>query len=862
MKLMLELALRRFPINGSMPFRANCFSPLHMWLFLASTVPLVAQPALTGSVETQLRLKQLQSTASVLHIAAHPDDEATGMLAYFSRGLGLRTGYLSLTRGEGGQNLIGTEQGALLGLIRTQELLEARRVDGAQQFFTRAIDFGYSKTPEEALRFWGKDAVLGDVVWAIRSFQPDIIVTRFQGNQDDGHGHHQASAILAREAFDAAADPKRYPEQLKWVKPWQAKRLVWLEFNRGNTKPAENIPGRVKADLGDFNALIGASYEEIAGFSRSLHRSQGMGSGQRKGAAESAFRAVAGAMATQSVLDGVAVRWSDVKGGSEIGTALDAIAREFRPAEPWKSIPGLIGVRRLLARMDSDLARRKLAEADELIARCAGLWLDASASTWNAVPGSKVNVTVSALNRSPAAVRLESIDMDGRNLGVAAKDLANNRGYSQKLEWGIDKSAPVTQPYWLRENPDGWLYRVPDPKLIGIADPLPSYVAKFRLTVEGEPIVLERPLIHRWVDKVYGELTRPFLVTPPVSVSVVGEAQVFPNEKGRAIVARVESLAPSAQGTVELQTPSGWKVEPASAPFTLTAKGQQVSLTFQVTPPPGESRGSVRAVARIAEDSAASVDRRLEVIEYPHITTQTSFLQAAVPVARANIRVTAKRIGYIEGAGDLVPESLRQLGLEVEMLDADALARGDLSRFDAIVAGVRAFNTRADLRANRGRLLGYVQGGGTFIVQYNTVDPVFLAGDNSLVANIGPYPLKLARDRVSEEDAEMRILQPDHALLNQPNKITAKDFEGWVQERGLYYAGEWAPQYTPLFSAQDRGEKPLEGGTLVAKYGQGTFIYTGLSWFRQLPAGVPGAYRLFANFLSASKTGAANLPSR
>jgi LmbE family N-acetylglucosaminyl deacetylase len=861
MKLTPEHASRRFLNIGSMPFSANCFSPLLLWIVLV-VVPLGAQPALTGSVDLQLRLKQLQTTGSVLHIAAHPDDEATGMLAYFSRGLGVRTGYLSLTRGEGGQNLIGTEQGALLGLIRTQELLEARRVDGAQQFFTRAIDFGYSKTPEEALRFWGKEAVLGDVVWTIRSFQPDVIVTRFQGTQDDGHGQHQASAILAREAFDAAADPKRFPEQLKWVKPWQAKRLVWLEFNRGNAKPAEGTPGRVRFDLGEFNPLIGNSYEEIAGFSRSLHRSQGMGSGQRKGAAENAFRAVAGEMAKDSVLDGVAVRWSDVKGGGEIGTAVDAIVREFRPAEPHLSIPGLIGVRQLLAKMDSDLARRKLVDVDELIARCAGLWLDANVSSWNAVPDAKIAVTVSAVNRSPAAVRLEAVEMGGKSLAVAPQALANNRVYSQKVEWAIEKNAPLTQPYWLQDAPQGWLYRVPDDRLIGIADPLPSFVAKFRLSVNGEPITLERPLIHRWVDKVYGELTRPFLVTPAVSVSIAGEAQVFPDGKSRTIAVNVTGLVGGARGFVELSAPRGWGVEPLTVPFNLGPKGQQISASFQVTPPAADSRGSLRATVRMVSAGNEALEGRLNTIEYPHITTQTSFSPASVPIARADIQVSAKRIGYIEGAGDLVPDSLRQLGLEVEMLDADTLARGELSRFDAIVAGVRAFNTRPDLRANRGRLLAYVQAGGTFLVQYNTVDPSFLAGDNSQVANIGPYPMKLTRDRVAEEDAEMRILKPDHPLLNRPNKITPKDFEGWVQERGLYFAADWAPQYVPLFSANDRGEKPLEGGTLVAKYGQGTFIYTGLSWFRQLPAGVPGAYRLIANFLSASKTSSPEGPTR
>jgi LmbE family N-acetylglucosaminyl deacetylase len=792
---------------------------------------------LAGAARTRLAVERLNVLGSLLMIGAHPDDENTALLAYFARGRHMRTAYLALTRGEGGQNLIGSEQGALLGVIRTQELLAARRIDGAEQYFTRAIDFGFSKSAEETLSLWGRERILGDVVWVIRRFQPDVIVLCSSPTGSGGHGHHQASGILGQEAFAAAADPKRFPEQLRWVEPWQAKRLVQQMYRGG----AGEVAGAVGVDTGEYNAWLGHSYAEIAGMSRSMHRSQGFGAAERRGAQRNFLVHVAGEPAAKDVFDGIDTSWNRAPGGAEAGRLLAEAARTLDAEQPEEIIPLLAKARPLVARLKHPWATRKLVELDEAIALCAGLWLDAAADRQTAVPGSKLTVRATVLNRSRAGLRLEEVELapGDRSLTVAARkgadgdtELRYNQPETRELSWKVPPEQAYSEPFWLAEPAGGFTYNIPDQKLVGEAENPPVLAARFRVRYGEETLELVRPVLYRYVDRVEGEQTRPPAIVPPASVRLPVEAYVFASGAPRRIEVEVRSNVAGAAGEVRLELPRQWSAEPAARPFQLAEAGEQATATFEVTPPAASGTGVVQAVA--------------------HLTSppQTRQPRARAGLTRVAVQTLARRVGYVMGAGDEVPDVLRQIGCEVRLLEAEDLARGDLSRFDAIVAGVRAYNVRADLRANQARLLEWVQRGGTLVVQYNVAD---FGGAQSL-GRLGPYPLRLGRDRVTREDAPVTFPNPDSPLLKTPNPITAADFEGWVQERGLYFAAEWDPRYQSLLESHDPGEPPRPGGTLYTGYGDGAYVFTAYAWFRQLPAGVPGGLRLFANLLSAGQT--------
>jgi LmbE family N-acetylglucosaminyl deacetylase len=794
---------------------------------------LRAQRELSGAAAEKLALEKLNVTGSVLMVAAHPDDENTALLAYFARGRKLRTGYLSLTRGEGGQNLIGPQQGDALGVIRTQELLAARRIDGAEQFFTRAIDFGFTKTAAETFDKWGHDKILSDVVWVVRRFQPEVIILRFSGTPRDGHGQHQASAILGKEAYFAAADPARFPEQLKWVKPWQAKRLMWNTFGFTKEQEAETakLPNKVEVDLGDYDPVLGYSYGEIAGASRSMHRSQGMGAPERKGTQKNFLQTIAGDPAKKDAFDGIDLTWDSIPGSAEVSRLLAEANRTFDLEHPEKTVPLLLKAEPLMAALHRPVAERKHRELLDAIALCAGL------------------------NRENLPVTLESVSMDGiahcPEAKASGKPLPGNAPETVSLSVTIPADQPYSQPYWLRYPKQGETYTVPDQTEIGLAENPPLFQAHFKIRMEGQELAFMRPAVYRYIDRVQGELMRPIVVEPPVAVEMPSQAIIFPTPSGKTVPVQVTANAAAQSGVIRLEAPTGWSVTPDSREFHLTEAGTEAVVAFHVTPPSSDAKGTLRATAKV-DDHLINVGT--EVLSFPHIPAQTLFPPASINIARADIRTLAKRVGYVMGAGDEEPEALRQIGIEVSLLAPDDLARGDLSRFDAVVTGVRAYNTRADLRANHERLLDYVSQGGTLVVQYNVLEGGFTAGDPTILAHIGPYSLKTGRDRVTVEEAPVVFPTPDSPLLREPNKITEKDFEGWVQERGLYFASEWDSRYKPLFEMHDPGEKPMLGGTLYTKYGKGAYVFTPLSWFRELPAGVPGAFRVFANLLSAGKT--------
>ena len=817
---------------------------------------VLAQRSFSGAAETKQSLDKLNVVGSALMIAAHPDDENTGVVAYLARGKKVRMAYLSLNRGEGGQNLIGPEQGVDIGLIRTQELLAARRIDGGEQFFTRMIDFGFSKNAKETMDKWGRENVLRDVVWVIRKYKPDVIIRRFSGTTQDGHGHHQTSAIIADEAFEAAADAKRFPEQLKHVSVWQAKRLVWNSFGGrpGTEAPTGKQPLRVSMEVGDYDPYLGYSYGEIAGWSRSQHKSQAMGAAERKGPQLNYFTTIKGEAPKTDLWDGIDTTWNRVPGAAKIGELLAKAASEFNASKPTAVLPHLLEARRLLAPRTDHYSVLKRKDLDEAIAMVAGIWTELQAEKYLAIQGKTAKLTIAAIQRNDSEVTLQSASFSGvkgvESVAKATK-LEKNKPVAVALNWAVAEDAPLTQPYFLIEPRSEAMFTVNDMDLLGLPQSPAPVVASIRFLVDGTEIELIRGVTHRYVNRSAGELTRPVMIVPPVSVRMSHESQVFPGMEARKMEVVLKANLPNLKGSLRLHIPAGWKAEPATVDFQIAAAEEEQALSFIVTPPAMDSAGKLTAVATV---NGREITQGTHVLQYAHIPPQTTAPQASARVVRFTGKNLAKRVGYVMGAGDEVPEALRQLGCEVILLTEEDLATGSLSQYDAVVTGVRAFNTRADLRANAQHIFDeYVAKGGTMIVQYNVQEGGFFGGDTSLLNKVGPYPMTISRDRVTDEFAPLIFPKPDHRLLQYPNRITAKDFEGWVQERGLYFANKWDERYEPIFSTQDPGEKPMLGGTLYAKYGQGHYLFTSYAWFRQLPAGVPGAYRLFANFLSLGK---------
>jgi len=831
--------------------RTHSAKHLVLLLSLFLLAPAFAQAPFSGTPAIEQSLEKLTVLGSVLMIAAHPDDENTAILAYYARGRHMRTGYLSLTRGEGGQNLIGPEQGDLLGLIRSQELLAARRIDGAEQFFTRAIDFGFSKTADETFAKWGHERVLSDVVWVIRSFRPDVVILRFSGTPKDGHGQHQVSAIVGKEAFFAAGDPSRFPEQLKFVQPWKARRLLFnsFSFTKEMEKEAAATPGRIEVDTGAYNPVLGVSYSQIAGMSRSMHRSQGMGASQRPGPSKNFLVPLAGDAPAKNppmndAFEGIDTTWERVPGGAEIGRILEEAARTFQPDRPERTIPLLLKAHPLVAALHDPWASEKLVELNEAIALCAGLWLDANADNYAVVPGATVELGYSALNRSEFPMALDSLTLEGMG-GETHTDahhaaLALNQPVNAQLKYAVPADQPYSQPFWLREPRGGDTYTISDQRLVGLPDDPPLLNLRFGIEAGGVAFDLVRPVRHRYVDRVDGEQTRALTVVPPVALNLPQDVVLFPNGDARKVEIEVRADAPKVAGLVRLALDAGWNADPVSRPFEQAQEGQQQPLSFEVKPDRGPDPPAwLRGVARVGE---REISVGMLVISHPPLPPLTVFPPAVVKLVRADVRVTAHKIGYVMGAGDQMPDAIRQLGCEVTLLSASDLEQRDLSAFDAIVTGVRAYNTRADLRVNLPRLLDYVRNGGKLIDQYNVTD-------GNLVP-MGPYPFKVGHERVTVEEAPVTFTNLSNPLLSNPNEITQKDFDGWIQERGLYFATEWDPRYQTVLESHDPGEKPLAGGMLYTRYGKGVYIFSGYAWFRELPAGVPGAYRLFANMLS------------
>ncbi len=830
-------------------------------LALAAPAPAQRPPEQLDGAAILHRLHKLQTVGSALYVAAHPDDENTRLIAWLSNGRKVRTAYLSLTRGDGGQNLIGPELGDALGILRTQELLEARRIDGGEQFFTRAVDFGYSKSAEESFLEWGRQEVLADVVRVIREFRPDVIITRFPPEGGGGHGHHTASALLAQEAFDLAADGAAFPDQLAaGLQTWQAQRLFfngssWWRADLAE-QAAQDPAHWLALDVGGFDPLLGASYTEIAGRSRSQHKSQGFGAAESRGEQLEYLRLDKGApLATPDLFDGLDLGWTRVPGGARVQALLAEVIGVYDPQAPERSLAGLAGVLRALEELaaspapERGWARYQAQAARELILQLCGAVVQARSGSPRAATGDTLSVSLSALRRAdgPALELLGVTGPDGATTAVG-QVLPWNRAVERTLAWAVPTAQPFDQPYWLAA-PHGALYQPDRTRHAGI-EPVAPGAASFRVELrlpDRSTLQVERQAMHAWVDRVAGERSRPVAITPVASIAVADEVALVPGERA-SVAVEIEALTDGLSGELSASLPPGWTIESEPPPVQALARGERATRRLDLLAGPQAERGVMHLSFTGPQ---GTTDRTLHIIDYPHILPQTWYAPADVLLLPDEITVTTTRVGYIEGAGDEVPQALERMGVVVERIDPATAQAADLARCEAIVTGIRAYNTVPALAHFQAELLRYVEDGGTLVVQYNTN-----GSDLVLPASrIGPYPFELTRERVTRQEAVPNFLAPSHPLMTTPNVLLASDFDGWVQERGLYFAGGLDPAYVPLIAWSDPGEAPLDGALIACDFGEGRFIYTGLSLFRQLPAGVAGSYRILANLIARRSVG-------
>ena len=805
-----------------------------------------AAPLTAGDILQELR--SFRETGSVLYVAAHPDDENNRLLPYLARGRALRTGYLSLTRGDGGQNLIGPELGEQLGVIRTQELLAARRIDGAQQFFTRARDFGFSKDSADTLRRWDRALVLADLVRVIRTFRPDVMITRFSPVPGTTHGHHTASAILAVEAYKLAGDPGAYPEQLKeGLAAWQPKRILWNSFNPANFG-ADPTPGILRLEANGYEPLLGESFSEIGARGRTMHKSQGEGRSGARGSVVDTFQLLAGDPAAQDILDGVDPSWTRFPGGAEIGGLTGDLIAKFDPQDPAASVPALLALRAKVSGLPTPdpLLEIKHRQLDRILQACLGLFVETTVPAAQVVPGETLRLKHNVVARAGFPVRWLGLRYPAANAEPfpAPVELKPNEVATREAAPVLSIETPLTQPYWLRESGTDGMFRVDEPALIGRAENLPVFPVQHLFEVGGQTLVVSDEPVQVLTDPVRGELRRRLEVIAPVALNWVQPLELFAPGAARTVTLELTAARGGAAGTLRPEVSSGWQVSPAGQEFKLSGIGEKARFTFTLTAP---ARAGTGGLLVRADMGARRYHRSRVEIAYDHIPVQLLQDSAELRLLALDVTTKARHIGYLPGVGDEVPAALRQLGCTVVPLTGADLTPEKLAGLDAVVLGVRAFNIRTDLVPRLPALWAWVEAGGTVVAQYSR------PGRDLKTDLPAPFALKLSDLRVTDETAEMTVLAPDHPGLNTPNKITAADFEGWVQERGSYFASSWDERFTPIFATHDPGEAPLKGSLLVARHGKGYYVYTGIGFFRQLPAGVPGAYRLFANLVSLGK---------
>jgi len=792
-------------------------------------------------------LQIFRQMGSVLYIAAHPDDENTELLAYLARGRNYRTAYLSLTRGDGGQNVLGPDLDEKLGVARTQELLAARRIDGAQQFFSRAVDFGFSKNYQETLNVWNKQEVLSDMVRVIREFRPDVLITRFSPSPGGTHGHHTTSALLAVEAFKLAGDAKAFPEQ--GLAPWQPKRILW----NVSTFQKDKVAGSdvLTIDAGGKDLVSGETFHDIAAAGRAMHKTQGFDNFTFPNSnGKQSFQLLDGAPATTDIMDGVDTTWKRVPGGAEIESFADQIIAKFDTKDPAASVPALLKLRSQLSALPAkdSIIKEKQLLLDRILQECLGLKVETTVAHSDIVPGEQVKLHTSAsihakipdnINVRWMAVRYPQLKKE-ISKGVV---LQLNETSSLDSVVTLPTATPLTEPYWLRFEGTPGMFHVDDPQLIGTAENGPPFAIEDIFEIGGQTLVVHDEPVHVMTDSWGNPVRRRVDVIPPVSLRFLSDVVVMTPGSSRSVEVEITASRIHSAGTLTLEAPPDWKVKPAKQSFDLASAGQHARFIFTITAP---TRCETSKITASAEIHGARYCNQRQEINYAHIPRQLLQPPAVVKAVCLDLSIRGKTVGYLPGAGDSLAENLQQMGYAVKVLDDANLTSKDLPGLDAIVIGVRAFNVRNNMAAAMPTLLSYVENGGTIITQYNRPDKL-------KTEKLAPYDLQISRDRVTDEKATMTFLAPNNPVLNTPNKITSADFDGWVQERGLYFPEKWDDHFVPILACNDPGETPLKGALLVAQYGKGHYIYTGLGFFRQLPAGVPGAYRLFANMVSIGK---------
>lgn len=806
-------------------------------------------PKKLTSGEIYQQMEKLGFLGSVLYVAAHPDDENTRLISYLANHKKAHTTYLSLTRGDGGQNLIGPEISELLGVIRTQELLMARSVDNGHQMFTRANDFGYSKNAEETIKIWDTEKVKADVVRAIRTTRPDVIINRFDHRTSgETHGHHTASAQLSYELFDKSADPSVYTNQLTNLSIWQPRRLFfntswWFYGSEEKFKKADKS-ALMSMDVGVYFPLLGKSNTEIAAESRSKHKCQGFGSTGTRGLQMEYLELLKGDLppGKSDIFEGINTTWSRVPNGAPIQTMVDDLLKKYNFTNPSTSVPALIEIYKQVQKTGDPFWKKiKSDEIASLIAACSGLFLEARTNVHKLTPSEILGLEIELINRADVQMDLTHVKAEGFELDTTwSAPLTTNEVIKWNTQCHLNPNLPFTAPYWLTQKGSLGTYHVEDQNMIGKPESARNLKVFFTINIMGQPFIFEKNVVYKFNSPENGETYRPLEIVPPLTVNVKEAVYVFATNEPKEVSVQVQSWAKDQKGSVALPITKGWTVTPEKFDFNLKEKGENKSFSFTVTPTSSPEEIVITPIIRTNDNTYS--DKMID-ITYDHIPYQTVLMKAEAKFTRLNIKSVAQRVAYISGAGDEIPTSLRQIGCTVEIIKPEDITEEKLSSFQTLILGVRAYNTEENLKYKQAAIFDFVKKGGTVVVQYNV--------SNGLVTKeLAPYPLTLSRNRVTVEEAEMRFLSPEHDVLNKPNKITSKDFEGWVQERGLYFPGEWDKAFTPIFSCNDPGETPLDGSLLVAQYGEGYYVYTGLSFFRELPAGVSGAYRLFANLIS------------
>lgn len=811
----------------------------HILVLLLTAFFTLLQVQAQSSSEIYHDLLKLKETKRILYIAAHPDDENTRLIAYLGNKEHAQVAYLSLTRGDGGQNLIGKELGLELGMIRTQELLKAREIDGGRQFFSRAIDFGFSKNPTETLNNWDREKLLSDVVWVIRKFQPDVIINRFNTVPGTTHGHHTTSAILSVEAFTEAAKQSSFPEQLTLVKPWKTKRVFWNGYNWGEEYKPPSDKLHYVFQVGDYNPILGTTYSQIAADSRTMHKSQGFGATAQVGKSQEFIELIEGDSFEEDPFEGIVNRWTTIENGPAIEESIIAAVDQFDFLEPSANVPQLLQVKSLLDASEASepWIKEKQVQINELIISSLGIDAEFLSNQELSYPSEKINATVVINNPSETEIHLSNFSVLDKEWFIN-EPLKDNETLNRDISLALPEEYPISQPYWLEQKPENNLFKIEDQSIIGLPFNKPSVIGSLTFLVNDMEVNVDIPLKYKYNDQVEGEIQQPFTVIPEIRLSINKENVFLLNGKPELMEIVVNFEKDMVEGDLIFEgLTSGDYLE-----LDKQINNEKQQITYQIQLKGLATVGKEIIAVKYQTPNGKVYDRGMKQINYKHIPNLTYFPPSEFHLINLELNTSPQRIGYIPGAGDDIPEVLTNLGYEVTLLENGRLNSQTLTPFNTVIIGIRAFNTNPNLANQVEEVMEYVKAGGNLIVQYNTSSPL-------LTRKLGPFFFELSRNRIAVEDSPVKVDYDSHSVLSKPNKIEEQDFEDWVQERGLYFPENWDSNYITPFTMQDPDETESQGSLLLADYGKGTYTYSGISWFRLLPAGVPGAIKLFVNLI-------------